>query len=237
VKVKTHDNGEMNYEDFEQKLTQNMDKPVIINANLGTTMKGATDNTREIYRIICKHNKQSSYFMHADGALMGFVLPFIERDVFFKKCIHSISISSHKFLGVPFPCGVFMMEKRFLDYINKNHIEYIDNNDCTIAGSRNGHSALFMDYIINQKGKDGFKDDIMGCIKRAEELINKLNDLGMNAWRNQNSITVVFDRPTDAIIKKWQLASQGKHSHAVVLPHVSQEYIERFVNDIIPKVN
>lgn len=232
VKVKTHDNGEMNYEDFEQKLLSNLDKPAIINANLGTTMKGATDNTREIYRIICKHGKQSSYFMHADGALMGFVLPFIEHDVFFKKCIHSISISSHKFLGVPFPCGVFMMEKRFLEYINKNHVEYIDNNDCTIAGSRNGHSALFMDYIINQKGKDGFKDDIMGCINRAEDLINKLNDLDMNAWRNQNSITVVFDRPDDAIIKKWQLASQGKHSHAVVLPHVSQEYIERFVAEL-----
>lgn len=45
--INTHESGEMNYEHFEDALRVNIDKSVLINANLGTTMKGATDNTRE----------------------------------------------------------------------------------------------------------------------------------------------------------------------------------------------
>lgn len=231
VTVRSQPNGEMDYAHFEECLLQNLDKPAIINANLGTTLKGATDNTREIYRILSSHDKQDDYFMHADGALMGFVLPFIEHDLFFKRCIHSISISGHKFLGVPFPCGVFMMERRFVELIDKR-VEIIANSDCTIAGSRNGHSPLFLDYIIKTKGREGFKNDIMECIDNAEYLSSKLP----GAWRNQNSLTVVFKRPHEEVVRKWQLASARGLSHAVVLPHVNKTKINRFLGDMAGKL-
>lgn len=229
--VKSQENGEMDYADFEQKLIANKDKSAIINANLGTTMLGATDNTREIYRILSKHNKENDYYMHADGALMGFVLPFIEKDIFFKKCIHSISVSGHKFLGIPFPCGIFMMEKRFLDLI-KLHIEVIGSSDCTISGSRNGHSALFLDYIIEEKGYDGFEKDIMECIDNAEYLITRMNRLKEKAWRNQNSLTVVFNKPDMNVVRKWQLATVGNKSHVIVLPHATKKKLNSFMRDI-----
>jgi histidine decarboxylase len=235
--VNSRENGEMDYDDFERCLVKNKDRPVIVNANLGTTLKGATDSTREIYRILCKHNKQDNYYMHADGALMGFVLPFLEKDLFFKKCIHSISFSGHKYLGVPIPCGVFMMEKRLLDIV-KNHIEIIGTSDCTISGSRNGHSALFMDHIIQKKGYDGFKQDIIQCIDNSEYLIHQLQRVQIPSWRNQNSITVVFDKPKEHIVRKWQLANQGNTSHAIVLPHVTKPKINTFVKDMrIGKLN
>lgn len=233
--VKSKDNGEMDYDDFERLLIENKGRPAIVNANLGTTMLGATDNTREIYRILCKHNMQKQYYMHGDGALMGFVLPFIEKDLFFKKCLHSISISGHKFLGVPFPCGVFMMEKQLFDIVN-NHVEIIGSTDCTISGSRNGHSALFYDYIIKKKGYEGFENDIMDCIDKAEYMINKLNNLDIDAWRNQNSLTVVIKKPNEKVVRKWQLASQTRVpcpvSHAIILPHVTKPKINTFIRDL-----
>lgn len=232
--VSSQENGEMDYVDFEEKLLLHKDKPAIINANLGTTMLGATDNTREIYRILCKHDKQDDYYMHADGALMGFVLPFIEKDLFFRRCIHSISVSGHKFLGIPFPCGIFMMEKRFLDVI-KTHIEVIGTSDCTISGSRNGHSALFFDYIIKQKGRHGFEKDIMECIDNAEFLITELNKLNVKGWRNQNSLTVVFDKPDMDVVRKWQLATVGSKSHVVVLPHANKTKLNDFIRDVATK--
>lgn len=234
--VKSRENGEMDYDDFERLLVENKDKPVIVNANLGTTMLGATDNTREIYRILCKHNKQNEYYMHGDGALMGFVLPFIEKDLFFRKCLHSISISGHKFLGVPIPSGVFMMEKRLFDIVN-NHIDYV-GTDCTISGSRNGHSALFFDHIIQQKGKDGFNKDIMDCIDKAEYMITKMNKHGLEAWRNQNSLIVVTQKPCESVIRKWQIPVHTHHhgrkqvSHAVILPHVTKQKINTFIRDV-----
>jgi len=231
--IATHENGEMNYDDFEIKLQSNLDKPVLINANIGTTMKGATDNTREIYRILQKYKKHHEYYLHMDGALMGFVMPFVEQDISFMRHAHSVSISGHKFLGVPFPCGVFLMEQRFLNLI-RNHIEYIGSNDCTIMGSRNGHSILMLKYILRKYSKPEFLQMIHQCFKNAEYIIDQIEEKypDLKPWRNQNSITVVIKRPREEIIQKWQLATQDNISHIVVMPHVTRDKIEQFLADL-----
>lgn len=223
--INTVETGEMDYKNFEEHLVRNIDKPALINANLGTTMTGAIDNTREINRILKKHNK-SDYYLHADGALMGFVIPFIQDDLFFKRHIHSISISGHKFLGIKLPCGIFIMEKQFLNLV-QNNVEYIGSSDCTISGSRNGHTPLFYKYIIDKKGISGFKNDIQNCIELAEYLTDEIP----SAWRNQNSITVVFPKPSNHLIDKWQLATQDGISHVVVMPHVTKGKLDRFIDD------
>lgn len=223
--INSQDNGEIDYQDFEEKLIQNPNTYVIINANLGTTMKGAIDNTRNIYRIIKKHKRKC--YVHADAALSGFFLPFLENDLYFKSHINSIAISCHKFLGVPFPCGVFIMEKYLLEHIS-NNIEYIGTVDCMISGSRNGHSSLFIKYMIDKKGMIGFKTDIEKCIELAEYTVNNIQD----AYRNQNSITVVIPRPNEKICYKWQLACQGDIAHLVIMPHVTFEKINIFLTDL-----
>lgn len=229
VIIKSQENGEMDYNDFDKKLEENTNKYVIVCANLGTTMKGAIDNTREIYRIIKKHHFHERYYIHADGALTGFYLPFIEKDLFFKAHISSLSISCHKFTGVPFPCGVFIMESRFLKLVAEN-IEYIGSMDCMITGSRNGHAPIFLKHIIDTKGYEGFKTDIEKCIELAEYAVEKIP----NSWRNHNSITVVIPKPSrNEIIQKWQLATQGDISHLVIMPHVTREKIDLFAAEII----
>ena len=199
---------------------------------MGTTMRGACDDSREIYRIIKKRKKQNDYYCHVDGALSGFFMPFLESDLLFKAHVHSISISGHKFMGIPFPCGVFMMEKRFLPLVTTN-VEYIGALDCMISGSRNGQASIFMKYIIGKKGYAGFEEDINRCIYLAEYLSESINE----AWRNQNSITVVLPKPSDKVIKKWQLATEGDISHVVVMQHVTKamldEFIEDYKNDIL----
>jgi histidine decarboxylase len=230
--IKSQDNGEINYNDFEEKLIQNKSLPVIINLNLGTTMKSAFDDPLEIYRILKKHNKHNDYYAHADGALMGFVLPFIQEDILFKSHIHSICISGHKFLGIPFPCGIFLMEKKLMLLI-QNNIEIIGSNDGTISGCRNGHASIFFKYIIDKKGFKGFKDDIKQCFINAQYLVKKLNEIHekAEAWRNQNSITVIFTKPSKELIEKYQLAPQGDICHIIALPHATRELLDLFLED------
>lgn len=230
--VNAQENGEIDYRDFEEKLEKYSDKDVLLNVNLGTTMKGAIDNPQEIYRILKKHNKHKNYYMHADGALMGFVLPYLEKDLFFKSHINSISISGHKFPGIMFPCGVFLMEKRFLEKVQKN-IEYIGSRDCTISGSRNGHAALFLKHIIQKKGANEFKKDVEKCIELSEYLVGNIP----MAWRNHNSITVIFPKPSQEIIIKWQLATCEDISHVIVMPHVTKEKLDRFIEDYCKESN
>jgi histidine decarboxylase len=226
--VKSLDNGEIDYGDFENNLIQNQGKAALINANLGTTMKGGMDDIRHLYRLIKYHNMQNDYYMHVDGALMGFVVPFLQKDLHLARFAQSMSISGHKFLGIPFPCGVFLMEKQFLTSISKP-IEYIGSLDCTISGSRNGHSPLFFKHIIDQKGLEGFRTDIETCLTNAEYLTESLP----NAWRNQNSITVVFPKPSSKIIYKWQLAIHDDIAHVVVMPHVTKDVLDLFIADML----
>jgi histidine decarboxylase len=227
VRIESRENGELDYQDFTKKVQEHLDKYIIVNVNLGTTMKGAIDSSSEVYRILKKYGKQNEYYMHADGALAGAYIPFLERDLLFKAHVNSMAISGHKFFGLPFPSGIFMMERKFLKYI-VNNIEYIGSNDCTISGSRNGHSAIFLKHVIDTIGYDGFKKDVDRCIELAEYLVDNID----GAWRNHNSITVVIPRPNELIIKKWQLATENDISHVICMPHVTREKLDAFIKDV-----
>lgn len=229
VVVDSNEFGEMCYKDLKNKLMDDDKKCVIINANIGTTMTGAIDDVSKIYEILTELDLE--YHLHADGALMGFVLPFVYNDISFKTYLDSISISGHKFLGVPFPCGVFMMEKKFKKFLEKK-IEYIDSYDVTIMGSRNGQAPVIMKHIID-KNKNSFKETIYYCLYLSQWLVNEMQKNGINAWVNNNSITVVFPKPNPELIKKWSLATNKDISHIVVMPHVSKDTLEIFLEEYI----
>ena len=98
-----------------------------------------------------------------------------------------------------------------------------------ISGSRNGHAPIFMKYVIDKIGIDGFKKDIEQCIEIAEYAVKKID----GAWRNQNSITVVIPRPPEKLCQKWQLASDGNISHIICMQHVTKEKIDDFIKDLL----
>lgn len=52
---------------------------------------------------------EDRFYIHCDGALFGMMMPFLKQDapmVTFRKPIGSVSVSGHKFVGAPMPCGV-----------------------------------------------------------------------------------------------------------------------------------
>lgn len=114
-------------------------------------------------------------------------------------------------------------------------MEYIGSHDCTITGSRTGHAVIFMKYMVNYKGKDGFEKDVLQCLENAEYLLDQVEKHlpHYEAYRNQNSITVVLKKPSDIIIQKWQLAVQDDLCHVITMPHVTKEVIQHFMADLI----
>jgi histidine decarboxylase len=63
-------------------------------------------------------------------------------------------------------------------------------------------------------------------------LKDALNEINVKAWTNENSFTVVFPRATDAICKKWQLASDSEISHVICMPGVTKKILEEFIHDM-----
>ena len=105
--------------------------------------------------------------------------------------------------------------------------------DTTLAGSRNAISPLIMWYALQQHGLDGFRAIVAECLAVAEYAVARFNDCGISAWRNRNSVTVVFPRPSAEVVRKWQLAPYEDIAHLITMPHVTRETIDLIVDDCL----
>lgn len=232
IVIKADPNGEMDYLDLKETVAQYRHRPAIILANIGTTMTEARDNVGTI-RNVLNGLALRSYYIHSDAALAGTYSALLEpRHPFdFADGADSIAISGHKFIGSPFPCGIVIVKKAYKDRIGQL-VPYIGALDTTITGSRNGHGPIFMWYAIKKWGVEGFRKRSERSLELAAYTEQRLKAIGWNTWRNEQSLTVVLDKPHDDIIRKWQLATQGKHSHIICMPGVQKEQIDALVADL-----
>lgn len=232
IMIRSQESGEIDYEDLRETIRIKRDFVPIILANIGTTMKGAIDNVKRIHDIL-DELAISTHYIHCDAALCGMILPFtIGAPGFdFRLGVDSISISGHKFIGSPIPCGIAIARRQNVDRIARS-IEYVGTLDTTLSGSRNGITPLFLWYAIKRLDTNALKLRVKRCFEVADYAIEEFNKLKLNAWRNEYSTTVVFKRPAMEIVRKWQLASLKDIAHLVVMPHVTREWIKRFLKDL-----
>lgn len=196
----------------------------------------AAGNLDRILRILKNLEiPRERFHIHLDGALFAMMMPFVEfaPEISFKKPIDSIAVSGHKMLGAPMPCGIAFARKEHVKKVEQR-IDYLNSVDTTIMGSRNGQAALYMWYSLRKKGIEGLKRDVNHCMETAHYLRDKLTDEGFTCRLNDLSSTVVLERPMDdAFIKRWQLACEEDIAHVVVMPNVTKDKINTFVEELI----
>ncbi|XP_022133700.1 serine decarboxylase [Momordica charantia] len=236
--VHTLVSGEIDCADLKVKLLANKDKPAIINVNIGTTVKGAVDDLDLVIQTLNECGfSNDRFYIHCDGALFGLMMPFVKRapTVTFKKPIGSVSVSGHKFIGCPMPCGVQITRLEHINALARN-VEYLASRDATIMGSRNGHAPIFLWYTLNRKGYAGFQKDVQKCLRNAHYLKGRLQEAGISVMLNELSSTVVFERPDNhEFIWKWQLACEGNICHVVVMPNVNKDRLDDFLIELVVK--
>jgi len=234
--INTLSTGEIDYDALALEISKNKDKPVILNVNIGTTVKGAVDNLDRILRILSTLGiPRERYHIHCDGALFATMMPFVDfaPEISFRKPIDSIGVSGHKTLGCPMPCGVYVTRMEHVKKV-ETRIDYLNSVDTTIMGSRNGQAALYVWYSLRKKGLDGIKRDVQHCVTTARYLRDKVIEAGITCRLNDLSCTVVLERPSDeAIVKRWQLACEEDIAHVVVMPNVTREKIDKFVSELV----
>lgn len=230
VKIGVNHKDEIDLNDLASKAVK--DRPAIIVANIGSTMKEAKDDIIGIRRTL-ENIGMKEIYMHSDAALCGATLPFISNSCafdFVDGC-DSIAVSGHKFVGCPIPCGVVVCRKDLID-LESSYISYIDGYDNTITGSRNGITPLFLWYQLMSLGKSGLKERVELCIKNATYAESKMKALGHEVSRNRDSITLVFKRPIDAVVDRWQLACHDDIAHLICMPNISRAHIDAFISDL-----
>ncbi len=232
IMIKSQPNGEMDYHDLAATIRIHRDVPPIIFANIGTTMTGAVDNLQAIKDILQDY-VINAYYIHADAALSGMILPFVDNPQAFDfgAGIDSIAISGHKMIGSPIPCGLALAKKSHVERIARS-VEYVATLDTTVTGSRNAITPLFLWHAIHSKGRKGFTTIVNHCITVADYAIQRFAEAGITAWRNPNSITVVFPKQAETVLKRWQIAVQHDIAHIITMPHVTQRHIDQLISDI-----
>lgn len=206
--------------DYKGRAVLTPEEVVVVNA--GTTMTGAID--------VIEGDTSGRSYIHIDAALSGMILPFVdgvssEKFAEMLAQADSVCVSGHKMPGVPIPCSVLLFRER----PNGIKIEYIDSTHSTVAGSRSGHAAL----SLLAATECPWVSIVSKCLSMAQLLTDRLNsETPINAWRHDDSVTVVFDRLSYRVEKKWQLASQGRMAHAITMPHVTEDLINQFVQDV-----
>lgn len=230
IVIRSQENGEMDYEDLANSILSRRDRACIFFLNIGTTMTEAVDQLDEIKKIIKKFALKN-YYIHCDAAFAGAFAPFLDNGpkFDFAQGVDSISISGHKFLGSPIPCGIVLTRRQHRNRV-ANSISYVDTMDTTITGSRNGLTPLFIWDFITRNGLDGFIERTKKCQDLAEYTVNELKAIGIEAWRNPNALTVVFPKPSQEIINKFQLASDESISHVICVPGISKDQIDELVS-------
>jgi len=232
IMIKSQASGEINYEDLYNMMATWRSAPPIIFANLGTTMKEGIDDINKIKEVL-KSLAIPEYYIHVDAAMSGMTLPFIENAPHydFSDGIQSLSISGHKLIGSPIPCGIVLALKSNVGRIARA-VEYVGTLDSTVSGSRNGYTPILLWYTIKDKGLDGFRRLVRKCVGMSKYAVKKFNENGIEAWRNDHAITVVFPRPKEKVAQKWQLAVQDDYAHILTMPQVSKLMIEDLIKDI-----
>lgn len=99
----------------------------------------------------------------------------------FSQGLDSISVSGHKMLGCPMPCGVVITRKEHMQRFARD-VEYLNSTDSTIMGSRNGQASLAMWYALQQKnGVEGLIKEAGVCFANAKFLYNLFKEAGVKS--------------------------------------------------------
>ncbi|MEP5762913.1 MAG: histidine decarboxylase [Litoreibacter sp.] len=238
VTCASNENGEILLPDFRKNVKAHADRGIIVALTCGTTIRGAHDDIEGCLEILDEEGiAPNQRYVHVDAALNGLVVPFLD-DVdseivpTFQMDIDSISTSGHKMIGTPMPCGILVALSCHTDRVASS-ISYIRSNDTTLMGSRNGHAALAIWERITDLGVEGFRRESIACLERATGLANRMKQLGVPVLQNKYSLTLVFPKPNDLIVKKYQLACDGDIAHAIVMPNVDENLINRFLQDYL----
>ena len=169
---------------------------------------------------------RKGFWFHVDGALGAAYAPFLQMAYkngitelppppifdFQLDFVSSIVTSGHKFIGIPWPCGIYISKTEFqLRSPVKAYVSYIESPDLTLAGSRNAHSALALwSYISTYSYEEQAKRAIeaLNTAIYAEQKLKELEaDIKQDLWimHSPASLAVGFKRPNARILKKYHI--------------------------------
>ena len=206
---------------------------------------------------LCVVRKQ--FWFHVDGALGAAYMPFLEMafkngltDVepasvfdFRLDFVSSIVTSGHKYIGTPWPCGVYLTRNSLLGPID-GKMSVAGVSDTTLSLSRNAHSAMHLWSFVASNSFDKQVADIVQCQKMVRYAVRKLQELerrigvDLMIMNFTPSLSIMFRKPNAQLVLKYTLmvtslqieSKKEEFAQIYIMRHVTTEKFDTFVADL-----
>ncbi|WP_425391382.1 pyridoxal phosphate-dependent decarboxylase family protein [Ekhidna sp.] len=219
-------------------------KYFIVVLNMGTTMFGSVDEVD----VVCQwmDELEIHYKVHIDGAFGGYIYPFANPTssmTFQHPKINSFTLDGHKMLQSPYGTGIYITREGFMEYGLTEEANYVKGKDYTLIGSRSGANAIAVWMIMRTYGSEGWKMKINRLLDKTQRLCDQLDEMDISYYRNpsMNIVTIKAAYIDPQIAKDYMLVPDTHDGHPnwykiVVMDHVTQGLLDRFIMDIRPAV-
>lgn len=148
----------------------------LVPLTIGYTLTGTSDPIDAVCKTIKKlENKLNiATYTWIDASFSGLVEPFINNQFspFKNRQIKSFIADFHKNGMVPLSAGIIIYRQNLSKLIKKK-IDYLDQKDLTLLGSRSGLPAVAAWLTIHSMGKKGFVQHIRRNMKQMSEFIQE----------------------------------------------------------------
>lgn len=215
-------------------------KYFIVVLNMATTMFGSVDDIDQMTEWM--DGLDVEYKIHIDGAYGGYIYPFSDPDsklTFNHPKINSFTLDGHKMLQSPYGTGIYLTRKGFMEYALTEEANYVKGKDYTLIGSRSGANAIAVWMIMRTYGSDGWKMKVRKLIQKTDRLCDQLDSMGIGYYRNPNMniVTIKSECIDPKIVNDYMLVPDqhdegAKWYKIVVMEHVTQGFLDRFLLDI-----
>ncbi|HVE44412.1 MAG TPA: pyridoxal-dependent decarboxylase [Gammaproteobacteria bacterium] len=249
--VSDNADGAIDLVDFKRQITFHLSahphSPIIVIANIGTTVTGAIDDVAGMKEVLHGFDPKPLFTIHMDGALTGFLLPILKpfgevTNYFDALGVNTLAVSAHKYPGLSQPCGIILATKDFFEKSfekqSERSVDYVGNiSDVTITGSRSGLNVLMFHNALHSlklhENCDKLSKMVSENIDNARYLYEELVKIyGSDQVYYPYHFNIMFPKPNQVIAKKYQLMITGDRATICVLSNVSRKLINEFIGDL-----
>lgn len=217
-----------------------------------------------------RFDTRRGFWLHVDGALGAAYLPFVEmahargllpvRGPIFdfrNPAVMSVGCSMHKWLGGPWPSGVFLTRTRYQLMPPDEAQSFLGTPDTTLGGSRSAVSPMILwDYISRMSYDDNIRKAVQteavtahleSQLRELEAELQARFGADVDLWiaRSKLSLTVRFRLLNETLNYRWSLDTDRlwvpvsdkerqmrSYSHVFVMHSVDRRRVDAFIADV-----
>jgi tyrosine decarboxylase/aspartate 1-decarboxylase len=213
----------------------------------GTTGLGVVDPIDELSDLALEHN----LLLHVDAAFGGFVLPFL-KELGYKTPefdfslpgVSSITIDPHKMGLAPIPAGGILFRNEELRKAIAWKVPYLAGGEIeqsTFVGTRSGASVIAVWALLRHLGREGYRKIVERCMRvtwKLAEGVKQVDGLDILTKPVTNVVGIKSEDFDIKLIaeklreKGWAVALFPRYIRIVLMPHIHESHVERFLEDL-----